>query len=118
MFIAASLATALIWVILALLKPIERRFIQPRNPAPRITARLAGTATLGSVQEALLQHQLSSFKLLMRRDANSGEDALDIVLDRSVRKEQLAELTDSLRKLDGLRSVSYRGSDATLHPTD
>ena len=118
LFIAASLATALIWVILALLKPIERRFIQTRNRAPRITARLAGAATLGSIQEVLSQHQLSSFKLVMRRDAGNGEDILDIVLDRSVRKEQLAELTDSLRKLDGLRSLSYRGAGASMTPTD
>ena len=118
LFIAACITTALIWVILALLKPIERRFIQTRNRVPRITVRLASPASLGSVQEALSRHQLSNFKLSMRRDAGTGEDILDILLERSVRKEQLADVSDSLRSVDGLRSVSYRGSRASAKPVN
>lgn len=54
----------------------------------------------------------------MRRDVSSGEDVLDIKVERSVQNAQLAELSDSLCNLAGLRSMSYRGPGAPLKPTD
>ena len=46
------------------------------------------------------------FKIILRRH-DSGEDVVDILFDRTVRTEQLAGLVDSLRAVEGLRSVSY-----------
>ncbi len=106
LFLAATMATAVIWVILALLKPIERRFIQTRNRRPRVTARLGGTPALAAVEEVLSLHHLATFKIILRRQ-ESGEDIVDILFERSVRTEQLATLVDSLRQVQGLRSVSY-----------
>ncbi|MEO5831337.1 MAG: hypothetical protein ABIQ36_12305 [Rhodanobacter sp.] len=40
----------MIWVILALLKPIERGFIQQRNRRPRVIAHLGGGSALAAVE--------------------------------------------------------------------
>jgi putative Mg2+ transporter-C (MgtC) family protein len=106
MFFAATIATAVIWVILALLKPIERRFIQIRNRRPRATARLGGAPALAAVEEVLSRHHLATFKIIVRRH-ESGDDVVDILFERSVRAEQLAALVDDMRRIEGLRSVSY-----------
>ncbi|MEO8960136.1 MAG: hypothetical protein ABI304_14480, partial [Rudaea sp.] len=97
-------------------KPIERRFIQKRNQRPRVTARLASGPALAAVEAVLSQQHLSTFKIVLRRHA-SGEDIVDILFDHAVRKEQLAELSDNLRKIEGLRGVSY-GSAGERVPAD
>lgn len=116
MFFAAVTATAVIWVILALLKPIERRFIQNHNRRPRVTARLGSGPALAAVEDVLSQQHLSTFKITLRRQA-SGEDVVDILFDHAVRKEQLAELVDKLRQIEGLRGVTYGASGARTVPS-
>ena len=115
LFLAATLATAVIWVILALLEPIERRFIQTRNRRPRVSARLGGAPALAAVEEVLSRHHLATFKIILRRH-DSGEDIVDILFERSVRTEQLAMLVDSLRQVEGLRSVSYAAAGESRIP--
>jgi putative Mg2+ transporter-C (MgtC) family protein len=115
MFLAATVATAVIWVILALLKPIERRFIQTRNRRPRVTARLGGAPALAAVEEVLSRHHLATFKIILRRQ-DSGEDVVDILFERTVQAEQLAALVDGLREVEGLRSVSYAAAGKSRIP--
>lgn len=109
MYFAAITTTVMIWGILALLKPIERRFIQTRNRHPRVTARLGGAPVLAAVEDVLSRQHLPTFKIILRRHA-TGEDVVDILFEHSVRKQQLAELVDKLRRIEGLRHVSYRGA--------
>ena len=117
LFLAATIATALIWVILALLKPIERRFIQTRNWRPRVTAHLGGAPALAAVEEVLSRHHLATFKIVLRRQ-DSGDDVVDILFERAVGTEQLATLVDSLRQIEGLRSVSYAAAgESRIPPT-
>jgi putative Mg2+ transporter-C (MgtC) family protein len=115
LFLAATIATALIWVILALLKPIERRFIQTRNRRPRVTAQLGGAPALAAVEEVLSRHHLATFKIVLRRH-DSGDDIVDILFERAVGTEQLATLVDSLRQVEGLRSVSYAAAGKSRIP--
>lgn len=115
MFLAATVATAVIWVILALLKPIERRFIQKHNQRPRVTARLGGAPALAAMEEVLSRHHLATFKIILRRH-DSGEDIVDILFERTVRAEQLATLVDGLRQIEGLRSVSYAAAGEARIP--
>ena len=82
MYFAAATATAVIWVILALLKPIERRFIQRRNRRPRVIAHLGGGPALAAVEEVLSRHHLATFKIILRRH-ESGDDVVDILFERT-----------------------------------
>ena len=117
MYFAAVTATLVIWVILALLKPIERRFIQKRNRRPRVTARLGGVSALAAMEEVLSNKHLTTFKIILRRHA-SGEDVVDVLFDHSVRTEQLAELVDTLRQVEGLRLVTYQAAGEHPGPRD
>jgi putative Mg2+ transporter-C (MgtC) family protein len=106
LYFAAVAATLVIWVILALLKPIERRFIQSRDRRPRVTVRLGGVPALSAVEAVLARHRLPTFKIILRHREEGG-DIVDILFERSVQAGQLAELADGLRQVEGLRSVSF-----------
>lgn len=112
LYTGAIIATVVIWVILALLKPLERRLVGKKNRRPRMTVRLSGTTALAACETALAEHHLPFAKTVLRRDA-SGDDVVTILFARPVGREQLASLADSLRDLEGLRSVSYDAPDTT-----
>lgn len=116
MYFAAITTTVLIWVILALLKPIERRFIQTSRRHPRVTAKLGGAPALATIEEVLSKQHLPTFKIVLRRHAN-GEDIVHILFDHSVRPQQLAETVERLRQIEGLRHVSYRAAGEPRVPS-
>jgi putative Mg2+ transporter-C (MgtC) family protein len=110
MYAGAVMATAIIWVILALLKPLERRLTGKPKRRPRLTARLTGSSALSVFETALGEHHLPFAKTILRREPD-GDDVVTVLFTRPVRKDQLAVLADSLRDLEGFKSVSYDAPD-------
>jgi hypothetical protein len=45
-----------------------------------------------------------------------GEDQLDLLFDRAVHADQLAALAESLRRLDGMKVMSFEYPAATPQP--
>lgn len=110
MYAGAVMATAIIWVILALLKPLERRLTGKPKRRPRLTARLTGSSALSVFETALAEHHLPFAKTILRREPD-GDDVVTVLFTRPVRKDQLAVLADALRDLEGFKSVSYDAPD-------
>ncbi|MGY3228651.1 putative Mg2+ transporter-C (MgtC) family protein [Luteibacter sp. HA06] len=115
MYAGAVMATAIIWVILALLKPLERRLTGKPKRRPRLTARLTGSSALSVFEAALSEHHLPFAKTILRREPD-GDDVVTVLFTRPVRKDQLAVLADSLRDLEGFKSVSYDAPDDKSTP--
>ncbi|MEO9079781.1 MAG: MgtC/SapB family protein [Rhodanobacter sp.] len=110
LFVAAAFATAIIWIILAVLKPLERRFVSRRAELqPRLLVRIGTTATLASLDQAVRKHRLPLFKMVVRHQ-EGGENTVSLQFERSVHRDQLVTLTDELRSMDGVKSVSL-GAD-------
>lgn len=110
MYAGAVMATAIIWVILALLKPLERRLTGKPKRRPRLTARLTGSSALSTFEKAIAEHHLPFAKTILRREPD-GDDVVTVLFTRPVRKDQLAVLADALRDLEGFKSVSYDAPD-------
>ncbi len=110
MYAGAVMATAIIWVILALLKPLERRLTGKPKRRPRLTARLTGSSALSVFETALAEHHLPFAKTILRREPD-GDDVVTVLFTLPVRKDQLAVLADALRDLEGFKSVSYDAPD-------
>jgi len=118
LYVAAVLATALIWLILALLKPLERRFFaRRRRTQPRVRLLLGTVTPLGAVEDVVARRHLPLRKMILRRHED-GEDQLDLLFDRTLRREQLAALADDLRRLDGLQVVMFEPAPETVLPPD
>ena len=106
LFMAAVMATAIIWIILAVLKPLERRFLIRRNDlTPRLLVRFGAGATLGTLEAAIKQQHLPLFKMVLRRQS-SGEDVVSIQFESSVHRKQLLALTETMSAIDGIKSVT------------
>ena len=106
LFVAAGFATAIIWIILAVLKPVERRFITRRSELqPRLLVRIGSGATLATLDATVRKHRLPLFKMVVRHQ-EGGENTVSIQFERSVRRDQLVTLTEELRNVDGIKSVS------------
>jgi len=114
MYVGAVIATAIIWVILALLKPLERKLTGKPKRRPRLTARLTGSSALSVFEKALGEHHLPFAKTILRREPD-GDDVVTVLFTRPVRKDQLAVLADALRDLEGFKSVSYDAPDDRAH---
>jgi putative Mg2+ transporter-C (MgtC) family protein len=104
----AIIATALIWVILAVLKPLEHRLTGKRSRRPRVVATLSGINALSACETALADQHLPFSKTVLRRQPD-GDDRVTILFAKPVRREQLAALADAMRGVEGVTSVTYEG---------
>jgi putative Mg2+ transporter-C (MgtC) family protein len=121
MYAAAAIATGVCWLILVLLKPLERRFAEwgRSSRAPRLRLRLTDATALGSVETIVSRKHLPLQKIILRR-RDDGDDQVDLVFGPAMRDDQLMSLTDDLRELEGLQSVSFDSASRTpsTPPTD
>lgn len=107
LFIAAGLTTALIWVILAVLKPLERHFLTQRTQlSPRLRVQLDTATALTTLETAISRHHLPVCKMTLRRQKD-GEDIVNIQFDDAMQHAQLVALAEEIRRCEGVKSVSF-----------
>lgn len=104
LYAAAVMATALIWVILVVLKPLQRRLFTRSNLRPRLSLSMGGTGTLAAVDAAITQQHLPLFKIVLHR-REDGDDDVILLFERVVRAEQLTALADALRTVPGVTTI-------------
>jgi putative Mg2+ transporter-C (MgtC) family protein len=105
LYAAAATATVLLWAILALLKPIERRYLQRKRVAASLRIVLAEGTSLGAVESALLALDLPPRRLVLRRGSGDGEDTIEARFAPTLPRERLLAAVDALAALDGVASV-------------
>src|SRR6185437_14169096 len=98
------IATAVAWVILAMLKPLERRFAL-RKTLPQVRLRFAGRASLAAVEQVLMGRELAASTVVTRRIPDDG-DEVTVEFARSFERAALGRLADPRRALAGGKGVS------------
>ncbi len=104
MYAAAVITTAVAWVILAVLKPLERHFAK-RRALPRIRVGFAGRASLAAIEQVLQALQLPASTIVTRHIPDDG-DEVSVEFERGFEHTAIGELADALRALPGVESVS------------
>ncbi|HEX7368973.1 MAG TPA: MgtC/SapB family protein [Rhodanobacteraceae bacterium] len=104
MYAAAAIATAVAWVILAVLKPLERRFSRHRT-MPQVRVSFAGRASLAAIEQVLSDRNLPASTIVTRRIPDDG-DEVTVEFTRGFERSTLGELADSLRAVQGVEAVS------------
>ena len=104
MYRAAAIATVVAWVILAVLKPLERRFAM-RRALPKMLLRFGGVASLAEIEQALNRHHLPASTIVTRRVPGDG-DEVSIEFAYGLEDATLGALGDELRALPGVQSVA------------
>lgn len=111
MYAAAVIATAVAWVILAVLKPLERRFAV-RRPLPRVRVDFAGRASLAAIDQVLTTRGLPPSTIITRRVPDDG-DQVTIEFEHGFERGALGPLADALRGVEGVAAVSLDVSGRT-----
>lgn len=104
MYTAAVIATGVAWVILAVLKPLERRFAV-RKPAPQLRVDFAGRASLAAIEQLLAGRALPASTIVTRHIPDDG-DQVTVEFVHGTAPAGLGDLADALRGLPGVESVS------------
>lgn len=104
MYAAAVIATTVAWVILAVLKPLERRFAV-RKPMPQVRVGFAGKASLAGIEQVLVGRELPASTIVTRHIPDDG-DEVTVEFARGFERAHLGDLADALRALPGVQSVA------------
>ncbi len=110
LYLAALMTTGLLWAILALLKPLEQRYLRRRARSGRLRLRLAEGASLATVQAAVETAGLPVRKLTLRR-REDGNDIVDIDCEPPPPRAQLLAMAQQLGTLDGVVAVELAGPE-------
>ncbi|HEY0180876.1 MAG TPA: MgtC/SapB family protein [Dokdonella sp.] len=105
LFAAAFITTALLWVILAVLKPIERRFLARRARVDTLRVAIGAGATLAAIESALRAFELPIRRLVLKREPE--HDVVVVKCVTGVAVSKLAEVAEALRRVDGVREVEW-----------
>lgn len=105
LYVPAFAATAILWVILALLKPLEQKFVRPRPKYNAIRVSVSHGSALSAVEAVLADFHAPVDRMTLRRDAE-GQDTVTVRFDSRIPAEKLAAMADACRKIDGTVAVS------------
>lgn len=106
MYVAAVLATAVAWLVMAGLKPLERRFFNHKAGPSRMLLELDDKAMVAAVQEAVDGFGVGLRQTVLHHGDN-GQTRLELVFAPQVSDKDMSRLADRLRNMPGLRSVSF-----------
>lgn len=110
LYVAALMTTALLWAILALLKPLEQRYLRRRARIGRLRLRLAEGTSLARVQAAAEAAGLP-VKRITLRPRDEGNDIVDIDCDPPPSREQMLDKAQVLGAVEGVLSVELAGQE-------
>jgi len=108
LYFAACLTTAIVFVILAALKPLETRFFN-KNKFNGVTMVLERKqVTLEHIQEVFDTHKIKYTRISLAPSLEEDLDEITISIQKlSLDKNNLLTVIEDLRKIKGVREVSF-----------
>lgn len=108
LYVAAATTTGLIVIILAGIKPIERRLFRARRrQTPLLILIIDRQATsLFAIEAVLEAAHLPLQRMLIQHGKAPDEDRLHITVDRT-RKTNVLSVTEQLRRIPGVREIRH-----------
>jgi putative Mg2+ transporter-C (MgtC) family protein len=106
LYLAAICTTALVVVILALVKPLERRLFR-RGHARQVVVQVdRERASLLLIEAELEARGVNVSKITLKRGDTPADDQVQFTFLRGVPKEVLLTVATSLQQMDGVRGVT------------
>lgn len=103
---AAVMCTALMWVILALIKPFESRYLRRTFRDSRIRLTLTGETPLVQLESAITKAGLEMISVTLHR-AGDGLDVIELECDPPRPRSELLDTAETLRRFEGVVSVEF-----------
>ncbi len=105
MYLAGIAATAIAWITLAVIKPLERRYLGHSRTARLLVAFDHG-ARLSTIESVIAASGIAIRQTLLRR-GNGGDD-IELILAEGTSSADLIRVIDALRVIPGVQSVEQR----------
>lgn len=107
LYVAALVATAITLVILAGIKPLERRFFESKKVKGIHVSLQHGSAALHLISGLLQEHHATFDEFTLHPLEREQTDELKIVLARDVTSSKVFNVIEALRKVEGVQEVHY-----------
>lgn len=104
LYAAASMATLLLWAILALLKPFERRYLRRNFRNNRLCLHLADGTSLAKAEAAIADVGLEVASIVLQRNER-GIKVIEIECDPPLPHAQMLLKAETLRDTQGVLAV-------------
>jgi putative Mg2+ transporter-C (MgtC) family protein len=108
LYVGAVVTTVLILLILAGVKPLERRLFQNRR-SHSLQLVIDQSASLLGIKAAVEADHIRLKHIILQQGESEEEHQVEIVLSRTS-QENILTLIEELRALPGVQEVSYSGS--------
>lgn len=105
LYLAAASATVLILLILAAIKPLERRLWSARQPRTLMLVIERGAVSLATLETALMRSTVELKQLRIEHGETSEEDEIRVVLSRTS-TPTLLKVIEQLRAVPGVRAIT------------
>ncbi len=112
LYVGAIMATVLLWAILALLKPLEQRYLHRHALNGRLRLHLAEGTSLASVEAAAEANGLPVRRITLRL-REQDNDIIDIDCDPPLPRDQMLDKARALGNVPGVVSVELAGAADT-----
>jgi putative Mg2+ transporter-C (MgtC) family protein len=108
LYVAAATATVLVVIILAGIKPIERRLFLARRQVPPLLILIIDRreTSLFAIESALEAANLHLQRMLIQHGDSPDEDRLQITVN-GTRNMSVLSVTEQLRRIPGVREISH-----------
>lgn len=110
LYLAAICTTALVVVILALVKPLEVLLFQRKRSRQMIVQIDRAHASLLQIESTLENDGLGVSEITLRRGSTPAEDQVRFTFLRGVPKSILLATADRLTKVEGVRGITLQDS--------
>ncbi len=108
LYAAAIMATLLMWAILALLKPLEQRYLHRRAHSGRLRLRIAAGTPLARVENAASDAGLPVRRITLR-PREQDNDIVDIDCDPPLPRAQMLARAEQLGRVESVVPVELPG---------
>ena len=108
LYLAAAMATVLLWIILAALKPLERRYLRRNFRNNRLLLHLAEGTSLNEIESAVTKVGLEVSVITLQR-SDQGEHLMEVLCDPPLSHAAMLAKADALRHIPGITAVELTG---------
>jgi putative Mg2+ transporter-C (MgtC) family protein len=108
LYLAATITTVIIVVILAIIKPLERRFFSSqRSRSVQLTIERP-LVNLSQVEVLVQENGIEIMEIAIHPSANADQDELRLRFHGTPSSKKIMALLDSIRNVPGISEISFR----------
>ncbi|WP_245943677.1 MgtC/SapB family protein [Pedobacter nutrimenti] len=108
LYVAAIIATALIFVILALIKPFEKRFLKSIKGRTLVVLYNSKIIKLAQIEGIMVKNELVASEILIHCSNENATDELTLTFDHKTPISKILQAIDELKITTGINEITSK----------